>query len=177
MVLARYVAWRAPRTGHSFFLRSRAAAPYHQVTRLCSRSNTKIPSGEVSENPDGDLLRDALLDLPEEYWMAEGGSGILSCENDGVLVQLLLLPNLKVHGVYLKFVLRTSKGIETWLSLHNRQALLQTVECEEGWLASAGLFLPPEEAWIAVEQFLRTGEKTSQVEWIRPEDLPTEANW
>jgi hypothetical protein len=51
------------------------------------------------------------------------------------------------------------------------------VICSDDWEASAGLFLAPEKAWIAISEFCRSGARSPDIEWIRPADMPADGNW
>jgi hypothetical protein len=65
---------------------------------------------------------------------------------------------------------------EEWLSLHDAATLSEVVECSAEWFASKGLFLTPDRAASAVEEFCRTGLRSEGVAWIRSADLPAEGN-
>lgn len=135
------------------------------------------PSGRTTTPVDANALRNAVLDLPEAYWRVGSGSAALSYETAEAEVQLLLLPNLALGRIYLKLLIRTADGLDTWLSLHEPAALSEIVSCDEDWSASKGLFLPPPRAWIAIEHFLATGERAPEISWATPESLPEDANW
>ncbi|MNN93694.1 hypothetical protein D3C81_2121920 [compost metagenome] len=64
-----------------------------------------------------------------------------------------------------------------WLSLENELRLNQFVESSDEWYASIGLFMPVEKAWIAISEFLISGEKTDLINWINSEDMPKDGNW
>jgi hypothetical protein len=85
---------------------------------------------------------------------------------------MLILPNEK-YGYYLHYL---DKAGNAWLSLHDPAKLRETAECADEWYASIGLFLPKDLAWIAVKEFIETGERSSEIKWIKPADLPEGGN-
>lgn len=81
-------------------------------------------------------------------------------------------------GYYLKYhrVLR-GRVEDSWLSLADRTKLNVTVGDDTTWIASVGLFLPRELALIGVQEFRKTGRRSEQIEWIKPDDIPENGNW
>lgn len=81
-------------------------------------------------------------------------------------------------GYYLKYhrVLRGHVE-DSWLSLADRTKLDVTVGDDTTWIASVGLFLPRELALIGVQEFRKTGRRSEQIEWIKPDDIPENGNW
>lgn len=81
-------------------------------------------------------------------------------------------------GYYLQFL--GPKGCfgpdDIWLSLGNRKRLGEVV-CPDDWEASAGLFVPRSLAWVAIRHFCTTGERSEEIEWISPRDMPDTGNW
>jgi len=39
------------------------------------------------------------------------------------------------------------------------------------------LFLPLEKAWVAIYDFLLTGDRSIQIDWTKPELMPEDSNW
>ena len=76
-------------------------------------------------------------------------------------------------GYYLKYF---DANEEEWLSLGDR-GRLQEVVCPDDREASAGLFVRPEAARLAIREFCQSGTRASEVAWIRPENMPDGGNW
>ncbi len=132
------------------------------------------PEGPLESPPDTVALKQRIAEADESFWLAGRGSGVLTREqDDGSTVELMVLPNLEVPGFYLKH----SVGSDTHLSQHDPSKMTETVECEEEWFASVGLFLPPEAAAEAVEHFINTGGMSPDVTWITPDDVPEDGNY
>lgn len=133
----------------------------------------RAPDGTVLVDPNRELLKKAIVELPSDYWRSVEGTGLLSRSKDGQPVELFIFPNLEIGRIYLKYV----GGDETWLSLADSARLEEVIECDEEWYASVGLFLLPGQAWVAVDHFLETGERSPEVPWIQPSQMPAEGNW
>lgn len=129
------------------------------------------------EGPDGGplddlaMIRESLL-TPGNYWRQGSGGALIEFTAGSRRASMILLPH-EDHGIYLKWL----DDDETWLSLGDRSRLDSIVECSDEWFASVGLFVSPGEAWTAVEEFCRSGERTSRIAWIAPEEIPPEGNW
>jgi hypothetical protein len=130
------------------------------------------PRWERSQSPDVQQLRRLVLDLPDDYWLQGNGQVTIKFDGKTEENELLVSPN-KEFGIALKIF---STEFD-WLSLHDRSRLAEITTVSEDWLTSVGLFLPPEAAWIAIEEFCRTGERSSAVEWIKSTDMPPDSNW
>ena len=135
------------------------------------------PQGDELECPDLELLQEYILQPPEKYWIQGSGDASLSFKEKLKETSLLILPN-ESYGFYLKFLVSENNRIaNTWLSLNDPLLLDRVIECSEEWYASIGLFLPPNKAWWAIEEFCKTGIRTDKVQWITPDDIPEGGNW
>jgi hypothetical protein len=137
------------------------------------------PEGDEVLDPKTGSLKAAVLELPSNYWGRGSGDATLSLTKpDGCEVSLLLLPNPQLSRIYLKCLIMKSGIVEEeWLSLRDQSQLSVVTTCSDEWLASEGLFLEPQDAWVAVECFLETGERTDKVNWITPDRIPEDGNW
>lgn len=137
----------------------------------------QTPDGIEIENPEIRQLMEYIIDEFPEYWHQGNGGGILDFEDEtkGRRRRLLILPNDE-FGIYLQYI-KKDNNEETWLSLCNGLELKITAECGEELYASIGLFLPKERAWLAIEEFCKTGERTDKIDWISPSEIPEEGNW
>lgn len=136
------------------------------------------PDGSSIENPELTELKDYILNRFPEYWhQGNGGATIDFYDENGGQRSLLILPNDE-HGIYLKYIIEENGNIkETWLSLEDPEKLDETAECSDEWYASIGLFLPKEKAWLVVEEFCKTGERTDKIQWIDSADIPEGGNY
>jgi hypothetical protein len=130
------------------------------------------PKYNRTNEPDMEAFRGLVLDLPDSYWMQGNGQAEVVFLGKSGENTLLISPN-KGYGVALKIF---GEGFD-WLSLHDRSRLAEITTVSHDWLTSVGLFLPPDVAWVAIEEFCRTGERSKAVEWIRSTDMPDESNW
>ena len=76
-------------------------------------------------------------------------------------------------GYYLNYM---GRGNEEWLSLGDASRLSEVV-IPDDWKASAGLFIPPDKAWPAIEEFCQFGTRSERIAWISPEQVPDDGNW
>lgn len=129
------------------------------------------PVGDVVENPTLDDLRDIVTRLPTDYWGRGSGDAVLENERGA---SLGIFPNAK-HGVHLKYY--APGDDEPWLSLGDRSRMAEVAEVSDEWYVSVGLFVPPADAWLAVDKFWRTGDRTDQIPWIRPDEVPEGGNF
>jgi hypothetical protein len=120
-------------------------------------------------NPDLEWLRDVILDpfCPGR----EFGEALIDFDDGHRLRRMILIADRDL-GYYLKY----DPGGDTWLSLGDASRLSEVV-CPDDWQASAGLFVPAEQAWLAVSEFCRSGERSTAIKWIRPGEVPVDGNW
>ena len=59
-----------------------------------------------------------------------------------------------------------------WFPVKDENTLTEWRECREDLYARKGTFMSPEETWLIVEEFLKTGQMTDKIRWIKGEDLP-----
>lgn len=114
-------------------------------------------------------LRDVILDPFSPG--REFGEALIEFREGERRLTMILLTDREL-GYYLKY----DPDGDTWLSLGDPHRLSEVV-CPDDWQASAGLFIPPEEAWFAVSEFCRTGERSGAIRWARPSDIPPDGNW
>ena len=110
------------------------------------------PTGSAILNPEPELLRQLVLTPPEGYWLQGSGGATLEW-SEGPTQATLLIGENEEYGYYLHYI----RGEEDWLSLQDRANLDTTADARDEWDVSVGLFLPAEKAWLAVEEFCRTG--------------------
>lgn len=134
------------------------------------------PDGKVVRNPVVSTMQTLITNPPPGYWLSGCGAASIEFEDTASRHCLLLLPNAN-YGIYLKYIVfKNGVASETWLSLQDCNMLTKVCECSE-WYASIGLFLPKDIAWLAIEEFLKTGKRSEEVNWIQPGEMPAEGNW
>jgi len=131
----------------------------------------------VVRSPDVSAMQALVINPPPGYWLSGSGSGSIEFEDGASRRCLLLLPN-ETYGIYLKYIVfKNGVARETWLSLQDRTMLSKVCECSDEWYASIGLFLPRNIAWLGIQEFLKTGKRSENVNWIQPVELPDGGNW
>lgn len=138
-------------------------------------------------SPDG--LRIIMNDLEElkinvlfkfpQYWQKGNGEGILEWYNDEKLIySLLIFPNDN-YGIYLFYIDNINfKEQQIWLSLEDDRKLGDLkAEYSYECYASIGLFLPIDKAWIAIEEFCKTGLRAKNINWIKEEEMPEDSHY
>ena len=63
------------------------------------------------------------------------------------------------------------------LSLRDKMALDIIIVANCDWRASEGLFLDGRLSSLVVQDFVRSGEPSNVIEWVRPNQLPSTGNW
>jgi hypothetical protein len=120
-------------------------------------------------NPDMDWLHDVILNpcRPGQ----EFGEATLTYRDAERVAEMVLIADREL-GYYLKYELVG----DSWLSLGDPGRLAEVV-CPDDWEASAGLFVSPERAWVAIHDFCLSGVRSKTVEWVRPTEIPEAGNW
>jgi hypothetical protein len=131
------------------------------------------PNGESIEDPNLLDLEKLIVDLPKDYWLEGSGDATLYYRGQNGTTALIVMPNFD-FGIYVQFV---AENGDKWLSLADRNRLNEVTEAAEEWYASIGLFLPPQKAWLAVKDFCLIGQRTTEIEWITPTEIPEGGNW
>jgi hypothetical protein len=126
-----------------------------------------------TKNPAAKDLQQIFLSPPPHYWSTGNGGILLDYEDGARDIGMVVLQN-DTYGFYVKYI---DEGGQPWLSVHDATKLGQITIGGDSWRASIGLFLPAKEAWKAVECFLATGQRSDQIAWIRPSELPSTGNW
>jgi hypothetical protein len=131
--------------------------------------------GKKIENPDLGALREATLSISPAFWLQGSKSTVeLDYFDDHGQRKswMIILPH---ENAYYLNVNRGTKG--EFVSLSDRNKLTEVVECGDDWEASRGIFIPPEQAWLAIEEFLRTGQRTDKIGWLSTADMPYDGRW
>ena len=122
-------------------------------------------------DPDLEQLRQVVIERGAEF--GEAGFTFANAHRRTSLIAIFHEP----IGYYLKYLASLTPPLpEPWLSLGDRSRLAEVVTPDD-WEASVGLFIAKEAAWLAIEDFCRTGERSSRISWIQPRDMPRSGNW
>lgn len=130
------------------------------------------PTGKEETPSDASGLQGYFVSPAVNYWKQGSGDAALEVIDDGGKKELIIMPHEK-YGFYLQY----TEGPGTWLSLGDRRSLSHVAICLNEWRVSVGLFLPAAEAWAAVAHFFKTAQRSPQVEWITPEEIPEGGNY
>ena len=109
-----------------------------------------------------------------DYWKRGTGDAEIMMYVNGDPVASIIIGTDWEYGFYLHYSDETNGDI--YLSLHDHDRLHEVVEMPNEWLASKGLFLPPDEAWEAIYDFIQTGKPSNRIKWITPEMIPEDGN-
>lgn len=136
------------------------------------------PNGLSIDSPDIDEMKANMIDNFPNYWQQGNEATSMDCIINGKVINSLLALSSAKHGIYLKYLAMNGRKIlDECLSLEDSSKMDTHVECSDEWYASEGLFLPPEKAWIAINEFLNNGSKSKEVSWINSKDMPENSNW
>lgn len=125
-----------------------------------------------------------------DYWK-QGNSGCLfSLYEDEVIMKRLGVGFYDELGLCLTYEEFYDKEVGTvtgkkticrmsdpLLAVYDETKLDRVVDIDCELYVSEGLLLPPGLAWKGIEEFIKTGEKSSGLKWIDPDELPEEGNW
>jgi hypothetical protein len=118
-------------------------------------------------------------DTDQAALVAEGAGGTEHLErNEGRVDIDLFLVGHPAIGIQLthRRIKRWGRGTEAFSSISDRGRLDRYYRDRYGSLIAVGLFIPFEDAWRAVKEFLETdGALPKSIEWIAGRDLPPDA--
>lgn len=121
-------------------------------------------------------LQSKMIDNFMDYWQEGSGEGDIQIfENNRICSTLMIEPGLELEKIYLHYI--DNVNGKDLLSVYDKNDLEETIEIGEEVYASAGLFLPLELAWRGIEEYVKTGRASGQIDWITPEDMPQNGNW
>lgn len=135
--------------------------------------------------PDPKELEHYFLAPPGQRWTFETGNDSWGFDLEGVGGTEHLKPNKgridirldmwghPVHGVLLIYGKRGGGYGDTYYSKGDLNRLRDIVRSMHGTPLPVGLYIPYEEAWSAVKEFIETdGAMPKGIEWIADRDLP-----
>lgn len=97
---------------------------------------------------------------------------------DGEYYRLSIVANCR-YGIWLWYrYSRSDSQEENYISLGDPERLNQYVEVVEDSLTLEGLYLPPEQAWLAVRDFLNLeGLRSDKISWLSEDQIPKGKHW
>ncbi len=122
-------------------------------------------------NPNLEELRGHFLSL--DYWF----SGIRDTSIawiEGTTIREIAILSHRQLGLALYF--SDTDGDEFW-SLGDPARFEEKAVMGDGSWQAAGFFLSLEQAWLAIEEFCKTGKRTDKIAWIGLADLPDTDWW
>jgi hypothetical protein len=127
------------------------------------------------------LLKNKIFELNDEFWCEDAGTVLITHYYDPrKYVELEICPNAE-HGVYLRYRPGfLDSTVMEWLSVRDKKKLddeLMEIEYSNECYASVGLFLSSEQAWIAIDYFIKTKEKSPELDWIDSAEMPEDGNF
>lgn len=130
----------------------------------------------LDTEPDLRFYAEFFLNYQPSLWQNGGGDGVFSFISDaGDKADLSVLENTHL-GISVRYNFRAAgerKGVEFYAMGH--PAKMHLIEdCGDDQFVPAGSFLPPEKAWLAVEDFFTQPlDKSRRVEWVSSAGLAT----
>ncbi|MDE7478457.1 MAG: hypothetical protein K2M91_10990 [Lachnospiraceae bacterium] len=111
-----------------------------------------------------------------DYWQEGSGEGDIQIfKNNKIQSTLMIEPSLELERIYLHYI--DNVNGRDLLSVYDKNNLEETIEIGDEIYASEGLFLPLELVWKGIEEYVKTGGASGQIDWITPEDVPENGNW
>jgi Immunity protein Imm1 len=117
------------------------------------------------------------FDTDNDCWglFAGGADGIEPAGEGGIDLYLTMVGNPS-HGVLLQCFKARGECSNVHYSRGNLERLREWVRTRHGYLMPVGLFIPFEQAWSAVKEFIETdGALPQSIAWIADHDIPPDA--
>jgi hypothetical protein len=136
------------------------------VTKFCSPAD-----GDIIENPDISFLRILILYVGKEYWNSGAGQGYITYVKDNKDQQLLITFD-QDWGFYLEFQ-SNQEDTQVTLGKGNFENTVSPYIGGNPVLLPTKFFITREKALLAIEKFVKTGDRTNQITWGKE----SEQNW
>ncbi|WP_111460738.1 MULTISPECIES: hypothetical protein [unclassified Pseudomonas] len=126
------------------------------------------------ENPQLDSFAEYFLDYKPEKWMGGSGDGVFSFESDSGRSCDLSILESKEYGISVSYNIREPgerRGKE-YYSVSNMEKINDIEDVGDDQFAPVGSFLPPQEAWLALEDFFNNPLcKSDRIKWINSDEI------
>ena len=138
--------------------------------------NSPDDSMELNGLNNLNSLKSQMIKNFSHFWSEGSGEGDIQIfENNVIKSTLMIEPSIEMKMIYLHCIDNVSG--KDFLSVYDKNKLDKVVEICDEIYASEGLFLPLELAWKGIEEYIRTGQLSKEIEWIMPNDVPENGNW
>jgi hypothetical protein len=117
------------------------------------------------------------FDTDNDCWglFAGGAGGSEPADEGGIDLHLTMVGNPS-HGVLLQHFKARGERSDVHYSRGNLKRLQEWIRTRHGYLMPVGLFIPFEQAWSAVKEFIETdGALPQSIAWIADHDIPPDA--
>ncbi len=133
------------------------------------------PDGEVIENPDFETLAQLILTPDKDYWCNESGQGSLNWySNEKMPLALLLLTFSSKYGFYVEYIDKRIK-YDSYIALGEgdltHENATEVFICGEPLLLPSVFFISADQVCLAVNEFLRSGDKANGIKWVKESSL------
>lgn len=126
------------------------------------------------ENPQLDYFADYFLGYTPEKWMGTSGDGVFSFVSDsGDKCDLSILES-REYGISVSYNIRRpgEKRGEGYYSVSDIKKINDVEDVGDDQFAPVGSFLPPQEAWLALEDFFKSPLcKSDRIKWINSDEI------
>lgn len=134
------------------------------------KTEFELPDGLTIENIEIEEMKKLIIDDFSLFWQEGCGDGCINFYVDDKFKSRLMIEINDEYGMYLNY--SNCETGENWLSLSDINNLDNVVEAATEIYVSIGLFLKKEIAWKAIKEFLQTGERSNEIEWVDPHIIP-----
>lgn len=143
-----------------------------------AKYNVTITDPETIELSQLQKIREDMIVHFEDFYFSGSGALIKLFDGNQEMKTIIVSPNLQ-FGIYLQFLENSGdpKNYKTYLSLYDSTKLDEPIETFDEIYASKGLFLPIDLAWSVISDFIVSGERSTKITWITPDEIPEEGNW
>jgi len=128
----------------------------------------------VIENPQLGSFADYFLDYTPEKWMDGSGDGVFSFVSDlGDSCNLSILES-REYGISVRYNIRKpgERRGEEYYSVSDLKKINNFEDVGDDQFAPVGSFLPPQNAWLALEDFFNSPLfKSDRIQWINSDEI------
>ncbi|AQQ02761.1 hypothetical protein B0E33_03410 [Roseibium algicola] len=138
--------------------------------------NASFPGMRGPELPTNEQIEPLFLENFPEAWTED--ADVTWYLQDSECYHLSIVANPQ-YGIWLWHRHNRPDGSEeNYISLGNIEKLDTYVEAVEDSLTLEGFFLPPEQAWLAVQDFINSpGVRSERINWMHEDQVPRGKYW
>jgi hypothetical protein len=127
------------------------------------------PDGDTLTNPDRDWLKKLVVEPSRNYWNSGAGQASLKWHGDNGATELLLVFD-QDHGFSLEYI-DQNKVYYVPLGDGDFDHTVKVYVGGEPVVLPTKFFVSKERTWVAVEQFLKDGNRSNDLNWARRSEL------